>query len=292
MRPVLTALLLTLSLAASLVPLLPERGEGVTGASAPAGLPLLEKPTDLTADSITIDNSGTSAEAAGHVTIRYGELRATGDRLRLSRPARTATFTGHVTVTEPRGHASADSITLYVSEQFQVTRVVLAGNASAETPEYAVHADRIEGDRQASTLAASGHTSLFAAPDLTVTGTSAVYDLRTEYGVVSGDAATPSVVRNKDGYVQGSRIEVFRPAQRVVVHGPVEAEAYGATLRAENATVDLRREIAVVTGHVVLTRPLQILHADRVTVLYRDRRVIAEGATHMSVGGLSDSDLP
>src|ERR1700737_54520 len=128
-------------------------GSHVSGAAAPPA----SAPGSLHADDISVDNTGTTLVATGHVAVAYGALHVASDALRISRPAGTATFTGHVAVTDDKGRASAEVATLTVLNESRVTAVVLTGRASVETRSYALLADRIVADRQRNRLTAAGH---------------------------------------------------------------------------------------------------------------------------------------
>ncbi len=266
-------------------------GVGSPAAAAPKG-PLgpfnLEQPLNLIADQVTVDNTGAGLVARGHVVVTYGPDRATADLMRLDRAARTAALSGHVQITDPRGRASGDSVLLYLTPDNRVRRVVTAGNAAFESPEYALSADRIDADRAADRIAAEGHVNAFWAPDLIVTGQRATYDQRTQYAVVTGHP----VASNKAGRVQGDWFELFQAANRAVVHGPVEAEVYGATITGAGATIDFKASTAVFTGHVVVTRRQGTLWADRVAIYYDAQRIVAQGTTHARFNDLEDETAP
>ena len=290
-----------------------------------AGALAITKPASLSADELTVDNKGTSLVAIGNVVIVYGTLRATGDVLRLDRPTGIATMAGHVSVTEPRGRATADAVRLTVVGEQRVsqveltghvavadargratadgviltvaggrelTRVQMMGHASVETREYALLADKIFGDREADLLTADGNVTMYSAPDLIVSGAHAIYDHRTEHAVVTGDPDRRALVQNRYGRILGASMELFRRDGRAIVHGPVEAEVYDATLIGDEAVVNLRQQAAVVSGHVVISRQQGTLSADRVTILYQARRFIAEGETHMTLNDLEPETAP
>ncbi len=260
--------------------------ETLTGTTA--GPLTLDKPVNLVADEITVDHTGAGLIARGHVQVTYGVARAAADLLRLNRPARTAELRGHVKVTDPQGRASGDTVVLYLTPAEQVTRAVITGNAAIDGREYALSADQIVADRGSGRLGAQGHVNAFSAPDLIVTGERASYDQHTQYMVVTGHP----VASNKAGRLRGDWFELFRAANRAVVHGPVEAEVYGATIAGSGATVDLKRSTAVFTGHVQVTRRQGTIWADRVTIYYETRRIVAEGATRARFNDLEERGSP
>ncbi len=254
----------------------------------PLGPLSLDKPLNLTADEVTVDNTGTGLVARGHVVVTYGPDRATADLLRLNRAARTAELTGHARITDPKARASGNTVFLYLTAGNQVTRVVTTGSASFESPEYSLAADRIDADRTTDRLAADGHVNAFAAPDMIVTGERATYDQRRKYGVVTGHPSAS----NKAGRLRGNWFELFRGANLAVVHGPVEAEVYGATITGAGATIDFTKSAAVFTGRVVVERRQGTLWADRVTIYYDTRRIMAEGETHAKFNDLGEDTTP
>lgn len=255
---------------------------------APAGSLRPARPLNIAADEVVVDNAGGGLTARGHVRLAYGTQVATADLLRLDRAARTAALRGHAVVTDPGGRVSGDVVTLYLTPANQVGRIVVAGHAAAETRDYALSADRIVADRRAGRLLAEGHVNAFAAPDLLVTGDRAMYEPARQYAVLSGHP----VAENKAGRVRGDRIEVFRSQHRAVVHGPVEAEVYGATITADQATVDFTASAAAFAGHVTMARRQGTLWADLVTIFYDTRRLVARGATRVHLNDLGEGTVP
>ena len=249
-------------------------------------------PATMSADDIVVDSRGATLVAKGHVAAAYGTLRVTSDALRVDRVAGTATFSGRVALTDPKGRASAQEVTLTVAGGERVTMAVLSGHASVETPSQALLADRIVADRLRDHLEALGNVTLFSQPDLIVTGARLAYDAGQQHAVIYGNAAARATVQNRDGRIRGSWIEVFRQADRAVVHGPIEAEVFDARLTGADATIDLGLGSAVIAGPVKVVRRQGTLLADRVTVFYRARRLVAEGATHMTLGGLDEAFSP
>ncbi len=248
-----------------------------------------DKPLTVVADEVTVDNPGRRLVARGHVVLTYGVDRATADLLRFDRAARTAELSGHVRVADPDGRASGGTVLLFLTEDLgEITRTVMTGGAVLEGKEYSLSADRIDADRASGGLVAEGHVNAFSAPDLIITGARATYDHRRQYGVVTGGA----VVSNRAGRLLGNWLEVFRAEHRAVVHGPAQAEVYGATITGAGATVDFRRSTAVFTGHAVVTRRQGTLWADRVTVYYEARRISAEGTTRARFTDLGEDASP
>lgn len=261
-------------------------------ASAAAGPVAPGKSISLAADNVSVTSDGTTLVATGHVTVSYGSLRVTSDALRIHRPAGTATFTGHVSVTDERARASAQVATLVVADETRVTRAELTGHASFETRSYAVLADRIVTDRQLNRLTAAGSVTVFSQPDLIVTGALVTYEEGPQRVVVRGEGTVRASIQNRDGRIRGTSIEVSRASGMARVHGPIEAEIYDATVTGRDATIDLDRGTAVITGDAIILRRGGTLRADRLTVYYRAKRLVAEGTTHMALSDLEDSSTP
>lgn len=253
------------------------------GPSADAAPRLPGHLLNVAADELTTDAAG-AVLARGHVQVTYAGAQAKSDVFRLNRTARAAELTGHVVVTDQRGRASGDTATLRLGPDDQIVSFVVTGHAGFESPKYALTADQITADQRSGRLAAEGHLSAFSAPDLIITGDRGAYDQRAQYGVVTGHAAASS----KEGRLQGEWIELFRAAGRAVVHGPVKANLSGATIAGDQATLDFRASAAVFTGRVVVTRRQGTVWADRATVFYGDRRIIAEGAARATLADLGE----
>lgn len=270
---------------------LPWGGVARSAEAAPAGnmsFPVLQAPLNVTADEVTVDNTGTGLVARGHVRMTYQAGVATADAMRLVKADRVTQFTGHVIVTDPHGRATGDDVTVTFTPDNQVSRIVMAGNAAAESRDYSLQADHILADRAAHRLAADGHVTAFSAPDLIINGDRATYNQDARYGVVSGHA----VVSNRGGRMLGDWVELFQDKQQAAVHGPVAAEVYGATITGQAATIDFVKASAVFAGHVTVTRRQGTLSADRVTIFYNDRRLVAEGTTHARFTDLDSDSTP
>lgn len=258
-------------------------------ASAPAPgapFPALQGPLNVTADEVIVDNTGAGLTARGHVRLTYAAGVATANVMRLRRAERTAEFTGNATLTDPQGKASGDDITVAFTPGNQIRQITMAGNASAETKDYALQANHITADRAAGRLVADGRVTLFTAPDLIVNGDRAVYNQGAHYGVVSGHVAAS----NRAGRILGDWVEFFQQKEQAIVHGPVQAEVYGATITGRIAHIDFAKSSAVFTGDVRITRRQGTLVADRVTILYNARRLIAEGGTRAHFTGLESDN--
>jgi lipopolysaccharide assembly outer membrane protein LptD (OstA) len=267
---------------------------GPPGVPLPAGaapaasgsLPALQGPLNVTADEIVVDNTGAGLTARGHVRLTYEKGVATANVMHLRRGDRTAEFIGNVVLTDPHGKAKGDDVTVTFTAGNQVGRIVMAGNASAETKDYSLQADHVTADRSAGRLVAEEHITMFMAPDLIVNGDRAVYNQAERYGVVSGHVAAS----NRAGRMTGDWVEFYQQKEQAVVHGPVTAEVYGATITSNLARMDFRQSTAVFTGHVLVTRRQGTLTADRVTIFYKTRRLVAEGATHAHLTGLESGN--
>jgi lipopolysaccharide assembly outer membrane protein LptD (OstA) len=249
--------------------------------------PALQGPLNVTADEITVDNTGAQLTARGHVRLTYAEGVATANLLHLRRPERTAEFSGNAVITDPKGKAAGDDITVAFTAANQISKITMAGNASAETKDYALQGDHIVADRAAGRLVADGHVTMFTAPDLIVNGDHAVYQQAAHYGVVSGHL----VASNRLGRMLGDWVEFFQQRNEAIVHGPVTTEVYGATITGGLAQIDFATSTAVFSDHVQVTRRQGTLTADRVTINYKTRLLVAEGTTHAHFTDL-EGDTP
>lgn len=267
---------------------LPPGAPAARPAEAAAVFPALQGPLNVSADEVAVDNAGTALTARGHVRLTYAAGVATANFLRLRRADRTAELTGNVTITDPKGRATGDDITVVFTAGNQISRIAMDGGAGAETQDYALQADHILADRAVGRLTANGHVTLFTAPDLIVNGDKAVYNQGAHYGIVSGHVSAS----NRAGRMLGQWVEFFQRKQQAVVHGPVTAEVYGATITGAVAHLDFVKSSAVFTGHVLVTRRQGTLTADRVTILYAVRRLIAEGTTHAHFTDLEGGGAP
>jgi lipopolysaccharide assembly outer membrane protein LptD (OstA) len=252
-------------------------GDAATaGKVSVSSFPALQGPINVTADEIAVDNTGVQLTARGHVRLTYAAGVATSNLLRLRRPDKTAEFSGSVVITEPQGKATGDDIVVDFTAANQISRITMAGSASAETKDYALQADHILADRSSGRLVAEGHITMFSAPDLIINGDRAVYEQAGHYGTVTGHV----IASNRLGRMLGDRVDFFPQKDQATVHGPVTAEVYGATITSGLAQLDFKKSTAVFSDHVRVVRRQGTLTADRVTILYKTRRLVAEGATH------------
>lgn len=261
---------------------------GLGGASSGTAAPRPPaRPLDISADDVTTDRAG-AVRARGHVQVVYGAVRVKTDLLLWDRPVGAAKLTGHVVVTGPQGRVTGDAATLQVAgPDNQVVSAAVSGHAVFESQEYALTADELATDRRTGRLAAQGHVTMMSAPDVVVTGDRGVYDEKAQYAVMSGHATASS----REGRLEGDWIELFRAEGRAVVHGPMKADFDGAVITGDQATVIFGTQTAVFTGHVVVARGLDTVWADRATLFYDDRRIVAEGKTRARFAGV-DEGMP
>jgi lipopolysaccharide assembly outer membrane protein LptD (OstA) len=162
-----------------------------------------------------------------------------------------------------------------------IARITARGEASLEVENSLVQAATIALVRSDDTIVAQQDVIFFAQPDLVARGARLVYRRARQVVTLEGQAR----VQNRDGLIEGDRIESHRREDRMMATGNVHGVYRDIQVRSQAAEVFGREKKAVFTGQVELTQPGRRLVTDQVTVWYETRQVVAEGQTRIRLEG-------
>ncbi len=155
---------------------------------------------------------------------------------------------------------------------WRVRRLTARGEASFETLHGVVFAQTMEVDLQAGRLTAGGEVRVFVPPDLVAFGPRLFYDRASGRMRLSG----PVRVQSAQGRVVGRSLEASQEGW-VRAEGEVSLDYADGSGRAHAVMWVTSERKVVLEGEVFLQRGRQALWADRVTIFYEARRVVAEG---------------
>jgi len=156
--------------------------------------------------------------------------------------------------------------------------VEASGNVEVESGHRVLNADHVVYTPASRSLSARGNVRVFAPPDMIATGR----ELFAKQGaviVLTGRAR----LQNRDGYLQGDRLEVDEKAETAYLRDNVLGEFRDIKITSDAATLFAKEKKVVFRDRVKITQPARTMTADRVTIFYESRRMIAEGATTIRI---------
>ncbi len=226
--------------------------------------------TDATTRTIVADGRVRVTDGASVVLANHALYRLNEGRLVLS---------GSVTIRTSGGDLRAGQVTVFLGKGSTVDTVEAAGAVRVETQGRVLNADRASYALGTGQLVANGHIKLVMPPDLVVSGGDLIADIRRRVAVLSGRAR----VENKDGAIEGDRLEVDGSTQTAFVRDRVLAVFHDTQVRADTATFRAAERKAVFRGHVKVTGPRRTMTSDQVTIYYQQGRFVAEGTTAIHI---------
>jgi len=215
--------------------------------------------------------------ARGNVRISDGLTVLVGAQLVADLRARRAVLTGG-RVRSRDGLLEASRIELTFTA-FRITRILARQNASIQMRAGVLFAQTVEVRPQEGRLEAFGNVRVFTPPDVVAFGSRLTYDRATGRLLLEG----PVRVQTGQGAVQGGLLEAVEGNQEITVRGGVRIDYLDLRGRANTAQVFARAQKAILVGGVFVQRGREALWADRVTIFYSTRRVVAEGVRRMVV---------
>lgn len=245
-------------------------GGGASAAPAP-------RVVTIRADTIEVDAAGQVATAT-RVSISDGRTTATAARATLYHASGRGVLSGDAKVEAPQGVLEGREITVTYTRT-SITRIVAQGQASLETAEALISAPQVALDPATEVVTGRGGVRVFVPPDVVATGVVLSYDRRRDVLLLRGGVR----VQNPEGFVTGDRLDAGRRLEHAVVVGAVHARFRDLDVRSRRGELFGREKRAVFDGDVRVAHPGRQLTADRVTVWYDTRRVVAEGQTWMRV---------
>lgn len=233
---------------------------------------------EIKADVLKADTVRRIVEARGHVRISDGRSVVRADVAVYSVKERKISLRGRVTMVTPEGDLSAMEAVAYVSRGRTLETIEASGKVEVESQRRVLSADAVTYTPGGQALTARGNVRIFVPPDLIATG----QQLVARRGAVAVMTGRPRV-QNRDGYVQGDRLEVDEKTETAFVRGNVVGAFQEVRITAETATLFAREKKVVFREHVKIIQPGRVMTADRVTIFYESRRMIAEGATTIHI---------
>ncbi len=246
---------------------------GLAGA-APAATPQVT----ITADSMSLDATTRVAIATGHVRISDGQTTATAARATLFHKDGRGVLVGGARMTGPQGVLEGEEITVEYTTS-AITKISASGKASLELEGGRVLAQAVTIVPATDTVIAQREVTFSTRPDIVARGGELVYRRSKGTATLSGQAS----LKNRDGMIEGDRIEAFKGLERLVATGSVRGTYRDIEVRSRAAEVLGGEKKAVFTGDVSLIQPGRRLTSERVTVWYGEGRVVAEGQTWIRI---------
>lgn len=191
---------------------------------------------------------------------------------------RKISLSGGVTVTSGEGNLEARQAVAYVSRGRTLETIEATGGVEVEAQQRVLSADHIVYTPGTQAMTARGNVRIFAPPDLIATGQQLVAR-RGSVSVMTGRAR----VQNRDGYVQSDRLEVDEKTETAFLRGNVVGEFQDIKVTSDAATLTSKEKKVIFRDRVKIVQPGRTMTADRVTIFYETKRMIAEGATTIRI---------
>lgn len=244
---------------------------GTPASAAPVSL-------EIKADILKADTVRGVIEARGRVRISDGRSLVRAGIAVYSIKQRKISLSGGVTMTTPEGDLQARAAVAYVSRGRTLESIEATGNVEVESQRRVLNADTVVFTPASQAMTARGNVRIFVPPDLIATGQELVVR-RNTVSVLTGRAR----VQNRDGFVQGDRLEVDDRADAASLRGNVVGEFRDIRITSETASLIGKEKKVVFRDRVKIVQPGQTMTSDRVTIFYETRRMIAEGATTIHI---------
>ncbi|MBI3998244.1 MAG: hypothetical protein HY355_04360 [Armatimonadetes bacterium] len=246
-------------------------GPPAVGAPSP-----VSRSVTVTADEITVDAVTQTALASGRVRLSDGVTTATAARATLFQREGRGVLTGDARVVGPQGILEGAEITVFYTAS-AITRIVARGQANLDVEAGLVSAPTIEITPATDTVTAAEGVTFFTQPDVVATGRRLTFQRARGTAVLEGGAR----LQNRDGFIEGQKIEGVQRWSRATVTGPVHATFRGIDVRSRTAEFDGVAKKIVFVGDVRMTQPGRVMDTEKVTVWYADGRIVAEGQTRV-----------
>jgi lipopolysaccharide assembly outer membrane protein LptD (OstA) len=242
--------------------------------------PAFAAPTtlEITADLLTADTARQIIEARGRVRISDGRavVRANAAVYRVKE--RRISLSGDIQFVTSEGDLTAHQAVAYLTRNRTLESVEASGNVEVESQRRVLNADHVVYTPASRSLSARGNVRVFAPPDMIATGR----ELFAKQGaviVLTGSAR----LQNRDGYLQGDRLEVDEKAETAYLRDNVLGEFRDIKITSDAATLFAKEKKVVFRDRVRIIQPGRTMTADRVTIFYESRRMIAEGTTTIRI---------
>jgi len=247
-------------------------------AIGPAGAAAAATQVTITADTMSVDATTRVGTATGRVRITDGKTTATAARATLNHREGRGVLSGQARASGPQGVLEGDEITVEYTTAV-ITKITARGQANLEVEGSLVSAQIVTIVPATDTVTAQRDVTFFTQPDIVARGAQLVYQRSQGTATLEGRAR----LQNRDGFVEGDRIDGFKRWERLVVTGDVHGAYRDIEVRSRAAEVLATEKKAVFTGEVRLSQPGRRLTTEKVTVWYGAGRVVAEGQTWIRI---------
>lgn len=239
-------------------------------ASAPSQL-------QLRADVVTVREAGQTIEARGQVRITDGRSEIRAGRAVYTVRERRIVLTGGVVAKTSEGDLQASQATVHLGKTRTIDIIEAVGDVVVEAQRRVLKAQRMTYAVSTAELVATGQASLFVPPDLIASAGELV--ARRDVATLSGRAR----VQNRDGFLEGDRLQIQQRTQTAELVGNVVGVFQETRIASEAATLLASEQKIIFRNRVSITRPGQTMNAEKVTLYYRENRLVAEGSTYIRI---------
>jgi len=234
----------------------------------------------INADVVTARDGGQTLEAHGRVVITDGRLTIRADLVHYDRTSRQIRLNGNVRITTPQGDLTAGEAAAQLTREGALAAIQASMGVNLQSAGRTLKANRVAYQAKDDTLTATGNVAVTFPPDLIATGGALV--------ARGSDAITVTGrprIRNRDGFLEGDRLDVVAHLQVALVRGNVVSLFEETRITSATATLLVKDEKAIFRDKVNVTRPGRTMTAELVTYYYKERRLVAEGQTTIRIQG-------
>jgi len=254
----------------------------VAASSAPASSPSPGSAPGLhitvTADTMDVDAATRTVTATGHVRVTDGTVTGTALKAVLYHGQGRGTLIGNARVSAPQGVLVGGEIAFTYTAR-AVTRITSRGDAGLEMGIGRLSGATITVTPANDAVVAEENATFLAPPDVVATGRRLSFDRGRGRAVLDGGAR----LQNREGFIQGERIEGTDRLERATVSGSVVGRFRDIDARSQTAEYDGKEKKIVFIGDAEISQLGRRLFTERVTVWYAAGRILAEGTTRVRI---------
>jgi len=227
---------------------------------------------------MVVDTVTRTVSATGHVRVTDGTVTGTASKATLYHAQGRGILVGNARITAPQGVLVGGEITFTYTTRI-VTRILSRGDAGLEMSIGRLSAGTITVMPPSDSVVAEEHATFLSPPDVVATARRLWFDRGRGRAVLDGGAR----LQNRDGFIQGERIEGVDRLERASVTGGVIGRYRDIDARSQAAEYDAKEKKIVFIGDAEVTQAGRRLFTERVTVWYAAGRIVAEGATRVRI---------
>jgi lipopolysaccharide export system protein LptA len=243
-----------------------------------AAIGAVSRTLEIQADTLIARDGGQTIEASGNVIITDGRSTIRAGHALYTLRDRRILLDGGVKIVTAQGDLVANRAVILLGKGNAVAFVEATGGVAVKAQQRVLRADLASYEVASESLVATGNVTLFVPPDLTAKGAELVAKGR-QVATLTGRPR----VENREGFIEGDRIEFREQTQTAYVRGNVVSVFQDIRISAGNATLLAKEGHAIFREQVRVTRPGRTLSAEMVTLYYRERRLVTEGPTNIRI---------